>query len=902
VTISPGTRLGPYEVIAKLGEGGMGEVFRARDTKLDRDVALKVLPAAFTEDPDRLARFEREAKLLAQLHHPHIASIFGLEESGGVRALVMELVEGPTLADRLAGGALDLDETLQIAKQIAEALEAAHEKGIVHRDLKPQNVKLSGDGAVKVLDFGLAKAMDPTAAASGAPTASPTLVNSPTLTAAGTQLGVILGTAAYMAPEQARGLAVDKRADVWAFGVLLWEMLAGRRLFGGELVTDVLAAVLRQEVDLDALPAGTPPPIRRLVRRCLARKPRERLHDIADARIVLDEALAGDPEAVDAGPPPATPRRARGWIALPWILAAIFGFQLLLKIAIAPGDEAGPRRALEVSVPTGQLLTDDAPLAFAPDGSAIAFSALDTARGTRLWLRRLASFDVRPLHGTEGATAPFWSPDSKSVGFFRTTDQSLCRYELATGQVQLLARDAPLGRGAAWLEGGALLFVPDANTSIRRIHLDGSPEEELTRLDPEILDGSHRWPAPLPDGKHFLFTLWSNHLETAARLGGVYLASYEKGVVRKLTPDISQAVLAGPDRILVRRDDTLVALPFDPERLEVTGPGEKLADRPLYSTSSGALAATASRAGDLAFALDSAADVDIVWLDRAGEPTGSVAFGEQRVVNLALSPDGESFAVEAGSARGGGIWVGDVRRQVLNRITREAVDSSLPVWAPDGRRIAFTSEAGGSQEIFLQPSDGSRSAERLLGDPEKDFEPISWSRDGRFLMLNGYSELSRRSAVWLYDFEDASARELLAEPAASTSQPTLSPDGRFLAYVSDEAGNPEIYVRPFPALDRKWKISQGGALSPHWRADGRELLYLGLADRAVYAVDVDGTGTELVVGAPRALFTPRTPFLAFAPAPDHQRFLAAVFPGDVRAEPIRVIFGGHGPVEEAERR
>lgn len=489
---------------------------------------------------------------------------------------------------------------------------------------------------------------------------------------------------------------------------------------------------------------------------------------------------------------------------------------------------------------------------------------------------------------------PFWFPDSKSIGFFRTTDQSLCRYDLATGQVQVLARAGAMGRGAAWRDDGSLLFAPDANTTIRQIRLDGSPEEELTRLDPEILDGSHRWPVPLPDGKHFLLTLWSNHKATGERVGGVYVASYEKGILRKLTPDLSQAILAGPDRILVRRDDALVALPFDPERLAVTGPGEKIADRPLYSTSSGALAVTASRAGDLAFALDSVADVNVVWLDRDGEPTGAVPFGEQRLTSLAVSPDGQSFAVEAGSARGGGIWVGDVRRQVLDRITREAVDSSRPVWAPDGRRVAFTSQAGGSNEVYVQPSDGSRPADRIVGDPGRDFLPVSWSRDGRYLMLDGASKTSTRSDLWLYDFESGGVRELLADPTSSASSATLSPDGRWVAYMSDEAGNPEIFVRPFPALDRKWKISQGGALAPSWRADGRELLYLGLTDRAVYVVDVTTTGSDLGVGVPRTLFTPRTPFVAFAPAPDHRSFLAAVYPGDVRAEPIRVILGAGG--------
>ena len=898
-----GSRLGPYEITAKLGEGGMGEVYRATDGKLRREVAIKVLPTGVADDAERLARFEREAQLLAQLHHPHIASIFGLEESAGVRALVMELVEGPTLADRLSAGPIPPAEALRIARQIADALEAAHGKGIIHRDLKPQNVKLTADGQVKVLDFGLAKAME-MPGAGGSATASPTLLNSPTLTAAGTQLGVILGTAAYMAPEQARGGAVDKRADIWAFGVVLWEMLTGASLFAGDTVTDTLAGVLKTEIDLDALPAESPAAIRRLLRRCLERDPKNRLHDIADARIVLDEVLSGG-ATDEAEEPERRPARSPRQAILPWILAGALAVGLAAALFLRPasgrsGHPGGRTRlALEVAVPPGQILNEDSALALAPDGSAVVFSATDPMSGPQLWLRRLEGFESVPLRGTQGAALPFWSPDSRSIGFFRTGDGTLCRYDLASGGVEVLAGvgagpipgGGPGSRGASWGADGTILFAPSVNSRIQRLMPDGTIED-ATVLDPSILDGSHRFPSFLPDGRHFVLTVWSNNLETAARVGGVYLASLEDGIERRLTSDASQALVAGPDLLLVRRDGALVALTLDPETLEVKGAPRKIADAPLYWAASGGLVASATFAGDLAFALDTGARGGrLVWLGRDGDPVGTV--GEERlgVAELALAPDGRHYAVMAVGAAGGNILVGDERRGVLDRLTPEGIDSSAPVWSPDGRWLAYVTEAEGSLSIYLQEADGSDEAELLLSDPQRGFVGSSWSADGRYLLLQSSAKGDSRTDLWIYDFSEGGARELLADQSAALGEPTLSPDGRWLAYTSDESGNPEVFVRPFPGLDRRWKISQGGATSPHWSRDGRELLFTGLADGSIQAVDVAVGAGGLEVEAPRPLFTPVPRPLALAPAPDHDRFLAGVLPADARQEPIRLILG-----------
>ncbi len=900
-------RLGPYEITAKLGEGGMGEVYRAHDSKLKRDVAIKVLPAAFTQDAERLARFEREAQLLAQLNHSNIAQIYGLETSGESHALVMELVEGPTLAERLEQGALPLGESLLFARQIAEALEEAHEKGIVHRDLKPQNIKLTGEGKVKVLDFGLAKAMDPASSASlaaGDLARSPTLLNSPTLTAAGgTQLGVILGTAAYMAPEQARGGAVDKRADIWAFGVVLYELLVGRSLFAADTVSDTLAGVLKTEIDFTHLPATTPAAIRRLLRRCLERNPKNRLHAIADARLVIDDVLAGRTDETPIAPAAQSAPARRLWSLLPWALVAALSVLWWVRSDRAPAHPIAPARALEFSVPLGNLLADDAELAFSPDGSSIVFTALDPVVGPQLWLRRLDSFDAQLLRGTAGATFPFWSPDGRSIAFFRDADETLCRYELATATVQVISKVQIGGRSGAWGEDGTILFTPSSNSPIQRVPAGGGTVEDVTALDPKVLDVSHRFPIFLPDGHHFLFTYWSNQLQAASQVGGIYLASLEKGIERRLTPDLSQAVLVGRDRILVRRAGALVALPFDPKTFEIASAGERVTDQPRFSSSSGALAAAGTATGDLAFAPSSGeTGAELVWLDRQGQRVGTFGSERLRAQILVLSPDDRNFTAQAVSASGLNIWVGDARRQVISRLTADAVDAYFPVWSPDGRRIAYESEPEGSESIYVQEADGSRAPELLLSQRDRNFNATGWSSDGRLLFLTSRGKRDARMDLWVYDFTAHLARELLTDASASLSEATPSADGKWLAYVSDESGNPEVFVRPLPALDRKWKISQGGALHPHWRRDGRELVFVGLADRAVMAVDVVPGRDGLEVGIPRRLFEPRTQLLGLAPSADHTRFLAGIIPGDVRTEPIRVLLGWRSASDSEKRR
>ena len=617
MTLAPGhpvigSRLGPYEVTAKLGEGGMGEVWRATDSRLRREVAVKVLPAAFTADRERLARFEREAQTLAALNHPNIAAIYGLEESNGTRALVMELVEGEDLSTRIAHGPLPVAEALAIARQIAEALEAAHEQGIVHRDLKPANVKVRADGTVKVLDFGLAKAMEPAAGAG----ARAELAHSPTLTSHGTQLGVILGTAAYMAPEQARGGAVDKRADLWAFGVVLFEMLTGRSLFAGETVSDTLAGVLKTDVDLAALPAATPRAVRELLRRCLERNPRNRLRDAGDARLVLDDALAGRRDGVEAPPVAAAPAAHRLGRWLPWAIAAIAS-------AIAIAAVVRPPRAAPASPPSAirfhlQPLESVSPtrrgsfFTLSPDGRVLAV----TADGA-LWVRPLDAVEPRRIEGAEDATYPFWSPDGAWIGFF--SGGQLRRVARDGGPAQRLC-DAPEGRGAAWSPEGVIVFSPHLGArGLWRVSGQGGQPVQVTSLPENAANHAHRYPQFLPDGR-FLYM----HLGPDPAVAGIWAASLEGGRPVRVLDGVDQAVYApsasDPSRghLLYRREKTLLAQPFDLATLRATGEAQPVAQNVGTAANTGAGAFAVSATGVLAFTSDLDGNGELVWVDRAG--------------------------------------------------------------------------------------------------------------------------------------------------------------------------------------------------------------------------------------------------------------------------------------------
>jgi Protein kinase domain/WD40-like Beta Propeller Repeat len=879
MTLAASSRLGPYEITAKLGEGGMGEVYRATDTKLKREVAIKVLPAAFTEDQERLARFEREAQLLAQLHHPNIASIFGLEESNGMRALVMELVEGPTLAERLAPGPLSLDESLGVALQIAQALEEAHDKGIIHRDLKPQNIKASREGRVKVLDFGLAKAMDAKAvSASAADLArSPTLMQSPTLTAVhGTQLGVILGTAAYMAPEQARGVAVDKRADIWAFGVVLYETLTGRRLFEGELVTDVLANVLKKEIDFAALPAETPSAVRRLLHRCLERNPKNRLHDIADARVVLDElihgvGIEGAPVAAAAVAAPAR----RAWPIAVAVLAALAAGAIADRWLgrSSAHDEPGARWALAVPDDLTLSSAEYPQLAISEDGRLQAAVVVDESGTSRILLRTTDEFAARVLPETERANTPIFSPDAAWIGFFR--DTGLFKIPVGGGPPIRLAEVSGQTRGATWSRDGNIYFVPDTVGGLLRVSERGGPTTAVTKPDEARDERTHRWPQALPDGSAVLFTCdtqASTEYYDDARIEAVRPATGQRTV---LVEGASLARYAPGGQLVFARGGSLYAIGFDARALAVRGAPMTVAQGVATDVGSGAVQFAISAGGDAIWAPGGAtASYQLVWMDRSGAES-SVPIAQAPYNESELSPDGKKVALVGGEGGVADLWVADLERGTLTRLTVGEFVTN-PVWTPDGARIVYGTRARGSQGyrslISWKPADGSRDAE-VLAEGSRSLSPSDVSGDGRLLVYSALKEDGNGEDLFLLPLAGAVTPQLLLGGQFFKDAAMISPDGRWLAYVSDEGGQSTVFVRPFPAGDGRWQISTPSGIEPRWSGDGRELLYRDAA--VLYRVAID-TSHGFAAGRPERLFdrvASGGSVHSYALAPDGKRIL-----------------------------
>ncbi len=879
MSLKPGARLGPYEITAKLGEGGMGEVWRATDSQLRREVAIKVLPAAFTEDKERLARFEREAQLLASLNHPNIAQIYGLEKSGESRALVMELVEGPTLAERLARGALPrgglpLDECLAIARQLADALEQAHERGIVHRDLKPHNVKVSGDGRVKVLDFGLAKALEPAGVASGSPSTSPTLMNSPTLTAAGTQLGVILGTAAYMSPEQARGRVVDRRADVWAFGALLYEMLTGRRAFPGDDVSDVLATVLKTEPDWSALPAETPPSVRRLLHRCLEKDPRRRLSAIADARLELDdrEPAATVPASV-AAPRPSL--AARLWPALAGALLAA-AVAALLWPSSRPPASAGVVRLSALAPPGTTLYPDSTGVAISPDGTMVAFvvgSAIHSE--SQLWVRSLDSLVARRLEDGDGAALPFWSPDSRRIGFF--TLGKLKTIAASGGRAEVLC-DAPGGRGATWSPSNVIVFAPDAGGPLSRIPASGGTAAPVTKLDAARKEYGHRFPTFLPDGQHFLYAALPGRGGKFDILAGS-LADDSRALVGSLE---SAPVYAEPGWLLFMRQGVLTAQPFDAGRLKLTGDPVSLDDEPT-SILDPARSFTAgrptspSRSGSLAYFSAPSTNTTAVWLDATGKMTGTLSLPPGHYETATISPDGtHAVLVRSISPSESTLWLVDLVRGSAAPLSSGRGRNDEPTWSPDSARVVFTSDRDGPQDFFVKTI-GDPAPEQPLFRSEMLFKgPHAWSPDGRWIVLTQLDPDTAQD-IWLLPASGHGELEpYLRGPLRDDAGP-LSPDGRWLGYTSEDTGRFELYVQSFPTPGHKVQVSAHGASLAWWTPDGRQILYLDDNFSSLWRVDVEPgpqPGTTLRVGTPLQFVNLPPNLLWLDAMPDRQRFLA----------------------------
>jgi serine/threonine-protein kinase len=884
--LGPGTRVGPYEIVSAIGAGGMGEVYRARDTKLGRDVALKVIPDTFALDADRVARFKREAQVLASLNHPHIAAIYGFEDSGETHALVLELVEGETLADRIARGPIPVDEALPIAKQIAEALEAAHEQGIIHRDLKPANIKVTPDGAVKVLDFGLAKLNDPDA--SNAPNGPNALSMSPTITSPAmmTGVGMLLGTAAYMAPEQAKGRPADKRSDIWAFGCVLYEMLTGKRAFDGEDMTDVIAAIVRGEPEWAALPSDLPASIRTIVRQCLEKDRRRRIADIAVVQYLLHE-----PAQVAAGAPAvgATPARGgRVWlmVAAGIVLgaaAAMFGSRLMTRPAPVHVSrfEIVPPDAAPLASPAGVNV------AISRDGSTLVYHA-QPGGVQQLLMRRIGELEAKPIPGTELASNPFFSPDGSRIGF--VIGNQLKTISLAGGPPSVVCDVPGLVAGASW--AGDVIVFAQAGSGLFRVPATGGRAENVAKPDASKGEIDYLWPQILPDGKAVLYTVFGTGGARQARVAVRHLDSADPRIL--VEGGNGAGYISSGHLLYAVIPDSVMAVPFDITRLEVRGSAVPVLSGVIVKAN-GAMNVVVADDGTLVYVKGSGTvfqgALGFQWVGRDGKPAGVVATQIEGPRYPHLSPDARSLAVTIGPANQGNIWVIDLTGASQARELTFRAHNVEPTWSPDGTYLVFTSDRDGQRNLFRIAADGSAQEPTRLTTSANAQEPEAWSPDGQWLLYREVSPKTRTDLLLLGP--DGKSRPWLQtefdEEAAS-----FSPDGRWVSYVSDQTGRAEIWVRPFPGPGAPIRVSADGGREPVWSRNGSELFYQ--SGRKLMTAEVATHQPALQFKPPRVLFEGGfVPFDANVPktydvAPDG-RFL--MIKEDQRPAPASLVVVQH---------
>jgi len=902
--ILTGKRLGPYEILSAIGAGGMGEVYQAHDTKLGRDVAIKVLPEAFAHDPERLSRFQREAKMLAALNHSNIATIFGLEQFNSTSYLVMELVPGETLQQRIKReGAIPIDEALAIAKQISEALEAAHEKGIIHRDLKPANVKVTPEGKVKVLDFGLAKAFEGDKSGS-----DPS--NSPTLSQAATLQGVILGTAAYMSPEQARGKSVDKRTDIWAFGCVLYELLTGKQAFHGEDITEILAAVVKSEPDWAALPAAMPGKGRDLLRHCLQKDNRLRLRDAGDAQIEIQDALTAPAVTVAATAAPTT----RGWRGrVAWAAAGVF---VLTAIAFAIGfvlRTPNPPQQMRLIAEIGadaSLYTAFGPSAIlSPDGTRLAFLASGVDQKRRIYVRSLDQLQATALSGTENATDPFFSPDGQWIGFF--ADGKLKKISVQGGAAVTLC-DVANERGGSWGADGTIVFTPDLQVPLSKVSSAGGTPRPLTTLDKQTGEITQRWPQVLPGGKAVLFA--SGTHPSSYEDSDIVVYSMASGQRKTVQRGGSYARYLPSGYVVYIHEGALFAVPFDLKRLEVAGQPALILEGVVTAPTNGGAQFSFSETGNLVYVEGRAGgqNVSIYWMDHQGK------FMPLRETpgfyyNLAFSPDGKRLALEIFDGKRRDIWVYEWERDGLTRLTFAGELNENPIWTPDGQRIAYSSqEKGGTINLWWIRADGAGDAQRLTESKSLHYAG-SWRPDGKVLAFSQQSPGATAFDILTLPIEgDEKSGWKPGDPkpfvnsAFSEREPAFSPDGRWLAYESNESGSYEVYVRPFPGPGGKWQISTGGGVFPEWFRNGKELFYR-TPDSKIMVVTYTGSGDSFHADKPQlwspGQFTDRgLGNLNFDLHPDGKRFAVLKAPGTGQTAAVNKLNFIFNFFEELRRR
>ena len=845
LSLSPGTRLGVYEIMAQIGAGGMGQVYRARDTSLNRDVALKILPDAFASDPDRLARFTREAQTLASLNHPHIAAIYGIEQSQDVRALVMELVEGEDLSQRIGRGAVPLDEALPIAKQIAEALEAAHEQGIIHRDLKPANIKVRPDGAVKVLDFGLAKAVDPVGSV-------PNVSESPTLTSPAmmTGVGVILGTAAYMSPEQAKGRPADKRSDIWAFGCVLYEMLTGKRPFDGEDMTEVLGAVVRLEPDWEALSADVPPPVRTLLHRCLVKDRRTRIADVAALLFVLDHHTGLAPASgTTAAPVPRRSRWARGTALTAG--AAVIGIAAgsSLWIATRPSLPRVQRFSVASTGTAALRINDEAgrAIAITPDGTRVIYIGIGA---TQILVRSLDQLEPAAVATSSGLRSVFVSPDGEWVGFVEDSGQILKKVAITGGPIVSVTPMDGAPRGATWAGDTIVFATTSPVTGLQRVPAAGGEPSPLTTPDRERGEGDHLWPEFLPGGTAVLFTIAP--AIGSAESGQIAVMDLQTGTSKVLIRGGSDAHYVPTGHLVYGASGTLRAVAFDLARLEVMGTPTSVLEG-VWMTKSGAANVAVAANGSLVYVPGAVGGGDrqttVVAVDRQGRASPVPGLPPASYRDVRASPDGSRLAL----ATQDDVWIYEFKRATPSRLTTDPAQDVSPLWTSDSQRIVFTTRRAGYPELFWQPADGTGRDERLLTRTKDllDLQADAWSADGKHLL---FTEVSTHMAIGQMAVDRPSDAKMLVKSAFRNDHAAISPDGRWLAYTSSVSGRSEVYVERYPELGNRQRISTEGGRIPVWSPDGRELFFSTPDSQQILAVRTQ-TGTTVTAGPSQVLFT-----------------------------------------------
>jgi serine/threonine protein kinase/Tol biopolymer transport system component len=864
MALTSGTRLGPYEIESPLGAGGMGEVYRARDTRLERTVAIKVLNAQLVASTELRARFEREAKVISQLQHPHICVLHDVGNEGPIDYLVMEFLQGESLAERLRKGPLAPDQVLTIAIQIADALEKAHRAGVVHRDLKPGNVMLTKSGA-KLLDFGLAKPLNATVASGSGRTSSASVFAaaltqtmpahspvSPLSTAGG-----VIGTVQYMSPEQIQGVEADARSDIFSFGVMLFEMVTGKRTFEGKTQASIVGQILAVDPpSVSTLRPETPPGLDRVIRLCLDKDPDERIQSAHDLKLQL-QAIAEAPLAATQSSAVVSARRS----LLPWAAAGVLAI-VAIGFAVAYLQSL---RVPQVSVHSyilapekaTFLLTGNAagPPVLSPDGLRLAFVAKNADGKQMLWIRPLNSAVAQPMSGTEGATYPFWSADSRYVAFFDAN--KLNKLDASGGPPQALC-DAPAGRGGTWGTTGTIVFAPDTNVGLARVDAAGGTRVVLST--PDSRETSHRWPDFLPDGKHFIYFA---HGGTNAD-SGIYVAALDSKDRKLLLHNDSNAIYAAPGYLLFVRDNTLVAQRFNLRSLALEGEAKPVADHVAVNTDTWRSVLTASANGELLYQHGAAGGgSQLFWYDPSGKQGEPVVPETADYYWPILSPDASKLAFALENNGVGDIWVLDLARHTRTRITFGPQYSGWPIWWPDGKSIVFTyGPSGNMDSLFRQNADGTGSKEKLLETPGVRIIPFSVSPDGRYIAYMRVDPKSNTGLdIWALPMFPDKSGEQKPFPVVATNfadiTPSFSPDGKWLAYANNETGRQEVYIQPFPTGAGRWQLSTAGGSRPNWRKDGKELFFFS-NDQQMMAVDVSQKGASLQLGTPHALFKATT--------------------------------------------